>query len=612
VKSPYSAELEALPETYAEAVAKNPVQMKSAIAALGCCPAAYVGSGGTMVPAMLAARLHEQCCHQPTRAMTSLELLDLPPTRRAAALFTSSAKHPDAKRVLQEFRRGRFSPAAVITHRRREDIADLVGPEAEIVELPPLTQPDGFLATGSILQMAVMLIRGFLPDVQLPSEIASDFGEGDVREEILVLTPPSLVSVAADIEVRLVESGLACVQIADFRNFAHGRHTGFNRRRAQTTVIVLSDSESEELASATADLLPDDADVRRWHHDGPWPAALLGLLIKSMHLVAAVGDSKGADPARPKVPVYGRSLYRLPLAKRVPPQLLAGVDRKLLALGAGDPADLRQFFREAGEHWLASLSERRFEVLVLDYDGTVCWTKLRRQLPDESVRAPLVRLLTEGILIGFASGRGKSLHRDLRKWIPEQYWPRVIVGLYNGAVRLGLDEDLPDLRPPTQWSEEVVTALEGFFLRERIEVEERGAQVTVSVRDGLFHDGKLAELLRAGLSAAGVEAQVLTSGHSVDIVAATTVKTAVAEMASARVHGGDLLAIGDRGEIGGNDHALLAWDQWSLTVDMGSADPTRCWFGGSGDRVGPDLLLQYLKNLKRRRDGFVMKGLQIR
>jgi hypothetical protein len=611
VKGPYSVELEALPKTYAEAVAEDPAQMKSAIAALGRRPAAYVGSGGTMVLALLAARLHERCCHQPARAMTSLELLDMPPTRRGAALFTSSAKHPDAKRVLQEFRRGRFSPAAVITHRSREDITELTGPEAEIVELPPLPQTDGFLATGSILQIAVMLLRGFLPGVQLPPEIALDLGEIDVREEILVLGPPSLISVAADIEVRLVESGLATVQVADFRNFAHGRHTGFHRRRDRTTVIVLSDSESEELASATADLLPKDADVRRWHHDGPWPVALIHLLLRSMRLVADIGNAKGADPARPKVPVYGRHLYRLPLAKRVPPRLLAGVDRKLLAMGAGEPADLREFFHAAGEHWAASLGEQRFGGVALDYDGTVCWTKLRRQLPAEPVRTALVKLLSEGIVVGFASGRGKSLHFDLRKWIPKQHWPQVITGLYNGAVCLGLEEELPDLRPPTQWSRGVVLALETLFLRERIEIEERGAQVTVSVCDGLFHDGRLAELLRAELSAAGIEAQVVASGHSVDVVAATTAKTAIADMVRARVGGSNLLAIGDRGEIGGNDHALLAWGQWSLTVDRGSADPTRCWFGGSGDRVGPDLLLQYLKNLKRRRDGFAMKGLQI-
>jgi hypothetical protein len=612
MKVPYSTELAALPKTYAEAVAEDPGQMKAAIAALGRHPVAYVGSGGTMVLALLAARLHERCCHQPARAMTSLELLDMPPTRRGAALFTSSAKHPDAKRVLQELRRGRFSPAAVITHRSREDITDLTGPEAEIVELPPLPQADGFLATGSILQIAVMLLRGFLPGVQLPPEIALDLGEVDVREELLVLSPPSLISVAADIEVRLVESGLATVQIADFRNFAHGRHTGFHRRRDRTTVIVLSDSESEQLASATADLLPRDADVRRWHHEGPWPTALLNLLLKSMRLVADIGDAKGADPARPKVPVYGRHLYRLPLAKRVPPQLLAGVDRKLLAMGAGDPADLREFFCDAGERWAASLGEQRFGGLVLDYDGTVCWTKLRRQLPAEPVRTALAQLLSEGIVVGFASGRGKSLHLDLRKWIPTQYWPQVIIGLYNGAVCLGLEEELPDLRPPTQWSREVVMALEALFLRERIEIEERGAQVTVSERDGLFHDGRLAEFLRAELSAADAEAQVVASGHSVDIVAATTAKTAVAEMVRTRVGGSKLLAIGDRGEIGGNDHALLACGQWSLTVDRGSADPTRCWFGGSGDRVGPDLLLQYLRNLKRRRHGFVMKGLQIR
>ena len=486
----------------------------------------------------------------------------------------------------------------------------MAGVDAEVVELPRLAVPDGFLATGSVLQMVVMLLRAFLDEPGLPPQISPSSGESELREEVLVLAGPSLMSVAADIEVRLVESGFASVQVADFRNFAHGRHTGFDRRRDRTTVIVISDSATEGLATATADLLPGDTDIQRWHHDGPWPAALLALLTRSMGLVQDVGDAQGVDPARPKVPVYGRRLYRLPLAKRVPAQTLAGVDRKLLALGAGDSAELRGFFSAAGKRWAAELGEQYFGGLVLDYDGTVCWTKRRRELPDRALQLALLGLLSEGMTVGLASGRGKSLHRDLRKWIPKKHWPDVIVGLYNGAVRLWLDESLPDLRPPTPWSEEVVRAIDQPLVRERIEIEERGAQVSVTLSDAVFHDG-LASLLRARLASAGVAAQVVSSGHSVDIVATTTCKTAVTESVGERIEGREILAIGDQGQIGGNDHALLAFGSWSLTVDAGSGDPTRCWFGGNGDRVGPDLLLRYLKKLKRRREGFTIKGLPV-
>lgn len=552
-----------------------------------------------MVLAILAARLHEWTFRQPARPCTALELVDLPQlAERGALLFSSSGKHPDAQRVLADFRRARFRPALVLTHREPGDLQTRAGADTSIVQLPALDQPDGFLATGSVLQMTVALLRAYLDDPPLPASLSGDADdETRLRGEVLVLTSPALAAVATDLEVRLVESGLAAVQVADYRNFAHGRHTGFARRLDEVTVIALSDPASDELASGTTAALPTNADVRRWHHEGPWPEALIGLLLRSMRLAGEEGERVGLDVGRPNVPVFGRQLYRLPLGRRLPEHLAGSVERKLLALGAGDSDEVRGIYQAAHQHWQEQLLAQRFRGVVLDYDGTVCFTSRRYMLPGTPVREGLLRLLQHGALLGFASGRGQSLHRDLRRWLPQPLWDKVLVGLYNGAILVRLDEPLPDLRAPTAWSGAVAAALAALPLIDRLQIEERGAQVTVEVVRGGVHHGYLPEVVREQLASAGVDAQVVASGHSVDVIRPETCKTAVLD-AVGDVCGGAVLAVGDQGQIGGNDHALLAHALFSVTVDRCSADPTRCWYLGDGQQSGPDLLTRHLRALR--------------
>ena len=555
-----------------------------------------------MALAKLAARLHERVCLQPSRSCTTLELLDLPQiAHRGAMLLSSSAKHPDAQRVLVDFRRGRFSPAIVVTHRLAGDLASACGHDARIVTVPEPTQRDGFLATGSILQIATLLLRAYLGNPALPPRLPPPISEPSPREEVLVLTPPSLSCVAADLEVRLVESGLASVQVADFRDFAHGRHTGFARRLDRTTVIMLSDPESEALAEGTSSALPSRADVRRWRGEGSWEQAVIELLVRSMRAVGETGERVGLDVGRPSVPSFGRRLYRLPLSRRVAERLTGGVDRKLLAAGVGGDAAARALYENAGHAWAARLRTQRFAGLVLDYDGTVCWTHRRFDAPDEQLRDALIRLLENGLVLGFASGRGRSLFDGLREWVPQRVWSQVLVGQYNGAALGRLDEELSDLRSPTPWSRRVTAAITAPGLV----IEERGVQVSVSSNGSLRHHGLLAASLVASLDGAGVEAQVVSSGHSVDIVAPETSKLAVAETVAHRA-GGQVLAVGDQGQVGGNDHALLSASPWTLSVDRCSADTESCWFVGTGSVVGPDLLGRHLSSLVRRKDGFVL------
>jgi hypothetical protein len=606
VKAPYAHELDALPAVYNAALDADIASLRRALCKLRRGPAVFIGAGGTMVLAQLAARLHETSALQPALPATALQALSLPQLEhRGAVLFSSSAKHPDARLMLADFKHARFDPAIAITHRSAGDIETLAGPETLAVQMPALPQPDGFLATASIMQTAIALIRGYLPLPELPNTLAMPAREEHpLRAEVLVLYPPTLAAVAADIEVRLVESGLATVQLADYRNFAHGRHTGFARRIEQASVIALSERSSLQLAEATLAALDRRAEVRHWHEDSPWPEAVIALIARSMLLVGREGQRSGLDVARPTVPAFGRKLYRLALRKRIPTQHAGPVERKLLALDAGENAHAREIYTSAATAWSEQLRARRLHGLVLDYDGTVCWTARRYELPDEEIRAALTRLLEEGLHIGFASGRGRSLHDDLRRWVPEPLWPQVRLGLYSGAVHSRLDSDLPDLRAPSQWSCATAAALADWPFAELIDIEERGPQVTVRALAPFGH-AQLARLVAQQLDHAGVGAQVLASAHSVDIVGRDTRKQSVTAALEAAA-GGEALAIGDQGQIGGNDHGLLAHSTTTLTVERCSADPTRCWYAGSGEHTGPAQLLGYLRALKRRRDAFTI------
>lgn len=611
MKPPYRTELDALSETYGQALRAEIDPVRRALELIGSGPALFIGSGGSMAVAELAAYLHERRSRQPARACTSLEALDAPQmSRRGALLFSSSAKHPDALRVLGDFRRRRFAPAVIATHRGASDIEDAAGADTVVVSLPPLGQPDGFLATGSILQLATLVLRAHAQDSVLPPSLSDPAGEQmPLRDEILVLTPPSLRSVAADLEVRLVESGLAAVQVADYRNFAHGRHTGFARRSDRVSVIALSDSDAAALASGTTGVLPDTCDVRRWHVDGPWATAVITLLHRSMRLAGAVGERAGLDIARPQVPTFGRRLYRLPLTKRVPARLVGGVERKLLAAGCGDDEDRRRFYEQCALPWTEQLVGARFAGVVLDYDGTVCWTQRRFELPDAGLRERLRGILDNGALLGFASGRGRSLHADLRQWVPAAHWGRVVVGLYNGGVVLGLDDDLPDLREPTAWSHAATAAIGALANAERLDIVERGLQVSVSAL-GSGEPGVLAASVCDRLASAGVDATVTASGHSIDVIPPTSTKVSVVDRVEERA-GGSALAIGDQGQLGGNDHALLARGPFTLSVDRCSPDPDSCWFVGPDDRVGPGLLARHLQALRPRRGGLALTGVVV-
>lgn len=571
----------------------------------GAGPSSFVASGGMLAVATLAAQLHELACQEPAAAMTPLSIISRPALSSSAAmLFTSSGKHPDAHEVMRRLGRPGMHPAAVLTHRPEAELPPT--PEATVITLPALAVPDGFLAVNSVMSMSVALIRAYLGDEVLPQALpapsAVDALPGTL-DRLLLLYPPSLAAVAVDVEARLVEIGLAAVQLADYRNFAHGRHTGLARNADRTTVLALSDRDSLAVADATVAALPVSLTMTRWHSNAPWPLSVTDLLVVSMGACGELGAHNSINVARPKVPVFGRKLYRLPVRRCLPDTLLGPVERKLRGIGGVTIAhETSHDYALALTRWADDLVERRFAAIVLDYDGTVCTTEGRFEPPQQPIADALNAALARGLKLGFASGRGPSMHADLRKVLDPEHWSRVELGLYNGGVLCRLDENIGSFHNPSALIEQATQRLRELPFADALKLEPRSTQLGVELTDTAWiKTGLLADVVvDACRRAPSLAVKVLSSGHSVDIVPADATKTAVIGRIRERYGPVDVLCVGDQGQTGGNDFELLAHEQWTLSVDRTSVDPTRCWYLGDGSNAGPSLLRRYLSALRGR------------
>jgi len=611
MRSTYNDELGMLAETYQRALGFDIggfVELRAAIAGQ---PTLFVASGGALAVAELAAERHAVVHGQIATAVTPLSLVGEGTIRHAAVVAISArAAHPDIGFALRAARIRHNYPVGLVTQRSVEELEPaLVRQLTTIVHVSNLRR-DGFIATNSVLALATLFIRASDPDVALPTALPllTASIEPLRRPRCLILYGPGHRSAAIDLETRLSELGLSAAQCADYRNFAHGRHTGLARRLDETTVVAFASSSTQRLADATLSTLPDDAHVIALRSDLSEPVAALDLLVASMRLVGATAQADGIDAARPKVPSFGRRLYHLSARQHVSFTPHQPVDHKLSALGTPSSRLLRDRYVGALDSWLLLLMNTAVGGVVVDYDGTVCETNHRFELPRLDVQQQFLRLLGSGCHIGFATGRGRSLHSDLRRWLPKEVWPSVTVGLYNGYMIQGLDEPVRHSHASNPLLAKLLDRLEAEPLSELAKIEARPGQLSVEpvTGTGIGIDTIYYWLTECVARGPALSLKLLRSGHSVDVVDPRTTKVAVVEAVES-ITGRSVVCFGDRGEVGGNDFELLAARRLTLSVDRCSADTTRCWNLASAGNTGPDALLQYLRHIERCRDGWRLR-----
>ena len=584
-----------------------------------------------MSVAEFAAGLHRDMCGCPAIAQTPLEAVASRTNLRNGAVLLASAggSNPDVLASLERLARREPRSFVVLCLTPGAPLARKAShiPFVDLIELSPPTRHDGFLATNSLLALVTLLERAygttFGEGSALPTEWTQLFGP-DVqldlerrlptaweKQTLLVLYGPSTRVAAMDLESRFSEAGLQNVSVADYRNFAHGRHNWLSKRAESTAVLAFFTPADREIASKTLDLVPTRIPTIRVSI--PFTDATAGVagLARVMHIALSAGRARDIDPGRPGVPPFGRRIYNLRAFTRRPvsDRQAIAIERKVQKPTEMLSLQVLYFWQRAYRIFTTGLQAATFRGVVVDYDGTLSddrFGSLSREVAGE-----LIRLLNANIPLAVATGRGKSARKVLREVIPTGHWDRVIVGYYNGGDIGLLSEERPD---PTARAGEALSEIAAAFRRDpllaRLAVLEcRIPQITIQPKrpervDDVWTivDETVQALRKPGILA-------LRSSHSIDVLGPHADKRAVVRRLQqlADAVGEPVLCIGDKGRFPGNDFFLLS-EPHALSVDETSSNPVTCWNIAPPGVRGVAACIRYLRGLRTTRQGARLKS----
>jgi hydroxymethylpyrimidine pyrophosphatase-like HAD family hydrolase len=629
---PYSTELSELDATYAWSVQAEIDGLAHAVSKVAGFPLIAVGSGGSLTSAHFVSLLHTSFTGQIGQVFTPLEAATTAQHLAGISVLICSASgsNPDVLSATESLiKRTPHHLFAITTKQHtplRRQFAAAEWPECHAFSTP--TKKDGFLATNSLLATMVLFTRAYeiWAGVEtclaptLNSLLHADLSREEFVARLLkqvspvvsrgtmvvmhdVITKPA----AMDVESRLTEAGLLPVQPADFRNFAHGRHHWLARHGKTTSVLAFSEQESE-IAKRTLALIPSDIPRHHIRVVGGMRGAI-NAVCHSIFLAAVAGAEKGLDPGRPHVPPFGRKLYHLrqkaPKSGNFDERMVAAIERKsgvpLTALVLQNALD---GWSDHYKSFVARLAAARIAAVVMDYDGTLCSPSRRLDSPSSEIVERLNQLLGAGLIVAVATGRGKSVRKTLCNVIKAANQKRLIVGYHNGAEISVLSDATcpPDDRPFAPELVAVAEALKSSVLvRKSATVEAKGQQITIELLANGNAKQVLSEVSQLTQRTGNRDLSVVTSTHSIDILAQFISKRKVVEDVLARLGPGSgpdsVLCIGDRGCPPGNDSDLLC-HPLALSVDEVSADPLTCWNLAAPGLRFDSACFEYLGRLK--------------
>jgi hydroxymethylpyrimidine pyrophosphatase-like HAD family hydrolase len=644
---PFESELATLPETYSWALATPIKSLARGVERLFPYPLLAVGSGGSFSACHFIAHLHGEFARQSAVPMSPLQAVagNVPSASMGVIIPTAGGSNPDviaAVRLLAE----QEPQGLLVLCGNPESRVAAIAARNRLIDFVAFELPagrDGFLATNSLIAFCVLMGRAYCEVAgqkpKLPKEFGgllrdkrllrrTDFRDSQLlpvlsRQTVVVLHGPSTVAAAVDLESKFTEAALGQVQVCDYRQFAHGRHHWLAKRPNDTAILSIESIDDQAIAEQTLSILPENIPIERIkvRHSG-WMADLSGI-CEALFVTDVAGRVLGIDPGRPGVPPFGRELYHANAfsrrdgnSTRQSNQLAnwqaKAIERKAqTTIGQLQLENRLHFWQSSLAKTLERLTADRFCGLVVDYDGTLCNEDERFDpLPKDIVDA-LLNLLSAGMMLGVATGRGKSVRERLQEAIPKKHWAQVVVGYYNGGQLARLSEDVvPDGRDRVSPELEVIAdALQKDGLLRQSEITLRERQITLNKVRGLTLSA-LCEHAEAIVNrVAGDQVRVMRSGHSVDVVPQVVSKLAVVrcvrELAQAP-EDAPVLRIGDRGRWPGNDAQMLA-SPHGLSAFEVSSDPSTCWNLAIPGMRGRQATLRYLTQLKVGRGGLRLK-----
>lgn len=630
---PYAAEMEKLADTFAWTVAADIEPLRRAVRTAGFSSLLAIGSGGSLTVAHALAGLHQRFTSRIAAVATPLDTVAEPLEGGVAPwLLSAGGGNVDILAAAKALIAREPRQVAVLCGREDSPLAELCRRHAfvDLLIYPPPAGKDGFLATNSLLGFTALLTRAYAAEfgsetdwLSVVETIQPLLADGSVslaawqaatallwaRPTTLVLHGPSARIGAVDLESKFTEAALGNLQLADYRNFAHGRHHWLAKRGQVSAVLAFVSDYDRALADRTLELIPSEIPLARIELAGSRPAATVASLVAALQITGWAGVARGIDPGRPGVPEFGRRLYNLSLPRQRRSEQHHGLsarDAAAISRKAGmSPSRLDALgeldrWRTALQQFRERLRDANFAGIVLDYDGTIVDTRHRFELAREDVTAELTRLLQAGAQLAIATGRGASVRRDLRARLPEAMWQRVLVGYYNGADIASLDDDTaPDGKEGTC---EALAPLAAALraqpeLAEAADQTDRCFQITLQAKRAM-PENRLWDLAHQVILLTDVaDAAITRSSHSIDIVAAGVSKLNVLARLREVIGDAPILSIGDRGRWPGNDYELLR-GTFALSVDEISVDPATCWNLAECGQRGVAATLEYLRALE--------------
>ena len=629
MKKRYEQELDKLSATYNWAFSAPIGQLCQFVLRSRNEPLISVGSGGSFAAAVLAAMLHEAT----GSVATSTTPFQLQYKKRilntsSVLLLTASGKNQDILKAFRETAINEPKQLMALCTKQHSPLSRLASkfPSTNVQEYELPSGKDGFLATNSLLLLITLLVRAYSSCNKLsynkPPNIFDAHNklfEEDASKELFIERDNFIVlyggwglPAAVDLESRFVEGALGNVQIADYRNFAHGRHHWLAKRSANSAIIALISPDVTEIAQKTLDLIPENIPQLKLTSDCIGPYSSIEQIVKIMYLASIFGSKRRVALSKPGVPPFGQEIYHLRNSTKTPmlghsgklsQNAITAIQRK-----TNMPIELMSsehvnYWRSAYRKFLRKLKAAEFTSIIFDYDGTLCDPSARFELLSNDICNHLRRLLRAGITIGIATGRGQSVRESLQEAIPKKYWAQVWIGYYNGSdIGLLSDNNQPDKDGPLHPTLLPIKSClsEDTYFAKIATLQARPNQISINPVNGswgLVHNW-LFDIFGTSLSN-GV--QILESSHSFDILAVGVSKLNLFSTCKKFVkktrRSDKILCIGDKGAWPGNDFELLS-HKFSLSVDEVSADHNTCWNLTPPSYKGVKATIYYLESLK--------------
>ena len=581
-----------------------------------------IGSGGSSTVVAVACLLREQEGGF-SKGYTPLEFYQsrVNVTKAEVLIATASGKNKD---IIDSFKRAVEREAnhiTIVCSSQDSPIKKLANDYdfCDVFEFC-VGQSDGYLATNTLLLQVTMLLRAYvkahnldsMPSV-LPKAIVPDLPvDIENRSSFIVMHSKWSRPAAIDLESKFSEAALGCCMLTDYRNFGHGRHNWLDKRSDSTVIVALTNPDDEDLAKRTLSLVPENIPVVQVIARSQDHVACLELLMSVYELTAKLGKIRRIDPGRPGIPSYGSRLYRLSMLQKQKRSLKTtretavelASERKRQSIGLSPyDASFKQIKTNC-KKFIGKLLEAQFSSIVFDYDGTLCSSRDRHTGLSKEVSSKIVKLVSSGLIVGIATGRGSSVHSALKPSIPHSLQSKVIIGCYNGSHIYSLDCEKPPLHDLP--SDEILlefwkSAQQNSFVTEAVTVELRGQQISFVPHHRLAFDhiyNLLKELMQNDEFSS---LRLVVSSHSFDVIQKNVSKLQVVKACREAI-GLDTtpvntLCIGDQGAWPGNDFDLLS-TPFGLSVDTVSSSVNTCWNLAPAGLRGVPATVHYINRLK--------------